>query len=140
MVKPLHYATLLLVLAAQTGDASCNVTPKSCSVDTRGVQVEHGHVTDILTATCDQKPLTHRLEGWLIYRADPDQKYRRVGDPEVIRDRPDQWGVHLFLDAGPCVPGDYKAKWQANGLAQGEKPFSYIDEDYWPTHIDCTEG
>lgn len=63
MIK--HLLALAVILAIQAGDTSCqtSATPKACQIDTRGIRVEGGLVTDVITATCDPKPRTHRLAG-----------------------------------------------------------------------------
>lgn len=131
-----------VVLASQAGDSSCQTTPKACQIDTRGIRVEQGIVTDVLTAICDPMPRTHRLDGWIEYRAVPGDQWRVVGSKRTDHTRPDAEGFQMPLSAGRCIPGDYRAAWQATGIGPdpGERPFNYTDGDVWATPLDCEEG
>ena len=132
----------LLVLASQAGDSGCEPTVKACEIDTRGIRVEHGLVTDVITATCDPQPLTHRLDGWLEYRPAPGDDWLRAGARRTSHTRPDAEGFAMPVNAGRCVPGQYRAAWQATGTGPhpGELPFNYTGGDVWGTTLDCEEG
>lgn len=91
----------------QAGDSSCSPTPKACWIDTRGIRVEQGLVTDVITATCDPKPRTHRLDGWIEYRPKLGETWRIAGPKRVDHERPDAEGFQMRVDGGRCIPGDY---------------------------------
>lgn len=140
MVKQL--LTLTVILATQAGDGSCQAaTPKACWIDTRGVRVENRLVTDVITATCDPTPRTHRLDGWIEYRRSPGEEWRLTTDKQTKRTPPDAQGLQLPVSAGRCAPGDYRTAWQATGIGPGldERPFDYSDGDFWATTLDCKE-
>lgn len=139
MVK--HLLTLGVVLAMQAGDGACSPTPKACWIDTRGLRVEDTVVTDVITATCDPTPHTHRLDGWIEYRAEPGDRWRMVGDKRTNRTLPDAKGFGMRVDAGRCTPGHYRTAWQVTGIGPGldERPFNYSDGDVWSTRLDCEE-
>lgn len=101
--------------------------------------MERGLVTDVITATCDPKPRTHRLDGWLEYRAGPGEEWRRAGGRETSFTRPDVAGFPMRVEARQCVAGQYRAAWQATGTGPdpGERPFNYLDGDFWGTEVDC---
>ncbi|MGH3929511.1 MAG: hypothetical protein ACRDTF_05985, partial [Pseudonocardiaceae bacterium] len=119
--------------------SSCAPASKACQIDTRGLRVEQGLVTDVIIATCDPQPRTHRLDGWIEYRTEPGGKWRRAGVKETDHRRPDVEGLRMPVSAGSCVPGDYRTAWQATGIGPGpsERSFNYTDGDVWATTLDC---
>jgi len=135
---------LAVVLAVNTGDSSCQTatTAKACQIDTRGIRVENGLVTDVITVTCDPIPRTHRLDGWVEYRETSDEKWQMVGVKRTDHTRPDAEGFQMPVNGGHCVPGDYRTAWQATGIGPdpAERPFDYRDGDFWATTVDCEEG
>lgn len=139
MGKPVHYLAVVLVLAMQAGDSSCAPAVKDCQIDTRGIRVEVGLVTDVLTATCDVRPRSHRLDGWLEYRSPDGDTWVRRGEVFTSHTRPGPEGSQLRVNGGLCVPGDWRAAWQATGIGPGldERSFDYRDGDVWPTPLDC---
>src|ERR1051326_8109520 len=133
----------LLILASQVGDASCgDTTTKACWIDTRGVRVERGLVTDVITATCDPRPRTHRLDGWLEYRTGPGEQGRRAGDKETGFTRPDAEGFSMRVESRQCVPGQYRAAWQATGTGPDQIGRAHVrtPATFWGTEVDCREG
>lgn len=141
MVKLL---ALAVILATQTGDGGCqtSATLKACQIDTRGVRVENGLVTDVITVICDPTPRTHRLDGWIEYRPDVGDQWRLLGSKRTDHTRPDAQGFGMRVEARRCTPGDYRTAWQATGIGPGldERPFDYRDGDFWATTLDCEEG
>lgn len=132
---------LVVVLAANTTDTSCQPTAKACEVDTRGIRVEHGEVTDVITVICDPQPRTHRLDGWLEFRTEPGVKWQVAGVKRTSRTPPDAEGFALAVSAGHCIPGDYRTAWQATGIGPDPmgRAFNYSDGDAWGTPVDCEE-
>ncbi len=139
-IRALH-TTLTVAVVLASGAGSCQAAPKACQIDTRGIRVESGVVTDVITATCDPKPRTHRLDGWIEYHPTPGEPWRVAGSKRTDFTRPDLEGFRMWLDAGRCIPGDYRTAWQATGIGPdpAERPFNYTDGDYWATTLDCEE-
>lgn len=104
---------LALVLATQAGDSSCAPVPKACQIDTRGIRVEQGLVTDVITAICDPQPRTHRLDGWMEYRTEPGGTWRRVGVKETDHRRPDAEGLTYAEYRRPWWPWRWASRWVA---------------------------
>ncbi|MGH3913612.1 MAG: hypothetical protein ACRDTC_09395, partial [Pseudonocardiaceae bacterium] len=69
---------VILVLAAQAGDGGYEPSAKACQIDTRGIRVVDGMVTDVVIVTCNPPPSTHRLDRWIEYRPDVGEQWRRV--------------------------------------------------------------
>lgn len=133
-------AALAVVLAMQAGDSSCEPSTKACQIDTRGIRVEDGVVTDVITATCNPPPRTHRLDGWIEYRADVGEPWRILGRKRTERVVPDAEGFPMRVQGGRCVPGVYRTAWQATGVGPNdERPFNFSDGDVFSTTLDCEE-
>lgn len=135
-------AAAAVVLASQAGDASCNVTPWACREDTRGIRVEQGVVTDVITVTCDEpRPRTHTLDAWIEYSSDSDEKWRRAGEVETTSAIPDADGLPLHIEAWECVSGQYRAAWRVNGTSgdPGETLFSRKGGDWSGTPVSADE-
>lgn len=91
--------------------------------------------------TCDPTPRTHRLDGWIEYRTGAGKQWQILGLKRPDHRRPDAGGIRVPVEAGRCVPGDYRTAWQATGIGPdpAERPFNYHDHDVWATRLDCEE-
>lgn len=130
MVKPLHYLTLLLVLAAQTGDSSCQgdatrSVAYNCHVDARGLRNENGVVVDLVSHWCDPAPRTEKFMVWIEARPGPLRDSEPVGrmsmqlmPPELGRT------VQTRVNGGRCQPDvEYATAWSATGADSTGVPF-----------------
>lgn len=129
MVKPLHYLTLALVLAAQTGDASCQDTGApgySCHVLERGLQLQNGRVTDVIRNWCDVGlwPQSQTFIAWIQSRRNPDDRWLTSGRSSPSSTVPDQDGIIHTVSGGHCQADiEYAAAWRASGVDHNGVPF-----------------
>lgn len=130
MVKPLHYAALALVLATQTGDASCqDDTARSvaydCHVDARGLRNENGLVVDLVSHWCDPTPQTEKFAVWIEARPGPLRDSEPVGRTSMHL-IPPKLGttVRTRVEGGRCQPDvEYATAWSATGVDSNGAPF-----------------
>lgn len=119
MHRAIHTATLVLALAAQAGNGGCevHVLPQACDVKFRGIQVDQGYVTDVVTPVCDEPPQRHLLHAWIEYRRVGE--YARLGRQRdgVTDDLPDREGkTKVTLTVRDCVEGWYRSAAHVEGV------------------------
>lgn len=140
--------TLAAVILATTSTTSeCDPpAPKACSVSLRGLQVENGMVTDIVTPTCkkDKLPLRHVIEVYLDYRG-PGDEFTPLSPKHIVKPGiPDEKGFDINV-TGECVKGYYRTHYHVSGKGPplddgpgGSIPFEYEDTG-WPTFFDVED-
>lgn len=129
MHRAVHVTALLLVLAAQTASGGCQDTGApgySCHVSTRGLQVENGRVTDVVTNWCEAGlgPQRQTFITWIEtrrHRADDWLVASRSGVSDGI---PGPTGQTHDLRDGRCQPDiEYGTAWRAHGIDHEGVPF-----------------
>lgn len=123
MVRGLHYAALLLVLAAQTGDASCEDmgTPGySCHVSVGDLQVAaDGHVISEVHNWCEtgMGPESQTFMTWIETRRNPADDWLVASRVGIERRPPLLAGDTYKLRDGRCQADvEYGVAWRASGV------------------------
>jgi hypothetical protein len=84
MRKALHATALVLVLAAQATSGGCQDTGTlgySCHVETRGLEIENGYVTDVVRNWCEPglEPKRQMFSVWIETRRGPGDGWLLTG-------------------------------------------------------------
>lgn len=130
---------LAVVLAAATTTSECGAElEKACTVLFRGLEIENGQVTDVLTPICDVPPQTHKINAWI--------EYKNIGEWSPLGPRsvlaltiPDKTGFPIKVTA-PCLEGAYRSGYHVTGrgpaLPDNPRGKPFEDQDYgWTMRI-----
>ncbi|HEU0090083.1 MAG TPA: hypothetical protein VFQ77_20930 [Pseudonocardiaceae bacterium] len=132
----LRILAAVIVLAATTTISQCGTAP-ACGVSLRGLTIEKGLVTDVLTVTCNPRPQEHLLQYWLDYKGPGDEYSRRT--PRALSEYriPGPKGFSRTVSA-PCVKGYYRTHYTATGTGPDGIPFDFEDTG-WPKFFDVDD-
>lgn len=108
----------LVVLASNAGDQSCEAAGGyDCHVETRGLEVEAGRVTDVVTNSCaaGREPRSQTFLAWIETRRNSSDKWLVASRSGVSYGLPDPAEPHHLRD-GRCQPDiEYGTAWRAQG-------------------------
>lgn len=113
--------TVAIIATASTTSKCGPPLSKACSVALRGLQVENGLVTDVVTPTCDNDrlPLSHVIEVYLDYRG-PGDEFMPLNPRHIVKPGvPDEKGFDIVV-TGECVKGYYRTHYHVSGKGEGK--------------------
>ncbi|MGH4014191.1 MAG: hypothetical protein ACRDSL_09740 [Pseudonocardiaceae bacterium] len=136
-MKNLAIAAVILATTSTTSECGAELE-KACTVLFRGLEIENGRVTDVLTPVCDPKPQIHKIQAWI--------EYKNIGEWSPLGRRsplaftiPDKTGFPIKVTA-PCLEGAYRSGYEVTGrgaaLPDNPSGIPFKDKDYgWTTRI-----